>query len=62
MFFKKKWNTKIQCFDIQCPLFWPSDTGNGCGIARSIGYNPGFMEKTRAKASYEGKNKVVNEY
>ena len=34
--------------------FGPSDSRNGCGIARSIGYNPGSMEKTRAKASYEG--------
>ena len=47
-------STKIQCFAMQCPLFWPSHSGNGCRIARSIGYTPGFGVKVGPNASYEG--------
>ena len=53
-FFQNVWSTKIQLFGLQCLLFCSSDSRNGCGIARSIGYTPGFVAKTRAKASYEG--------
>ena len=49
-------------FALQCPYLRPSDSRNGCGIARSIGYTPGFKPKISSKASYEGKTKNLNDY